>query len=200
MFWGGPNAAVERATRAVRREFFVPASERANAGADVPLPIGYAQTISQPSLVRYMTEQLELTRRSRVLEVGTGSGYQTAILAEIASEVFTIERVLELATSAQERVGKLGYRNIQFRVGDGAAGWPEAAPFDAIIVTAAAEFLPPPLVEQLAPGGRLIAPIGSLERDDQVLYLVTKSANGAIAREELGPVRFVPLVTNQRSH
>ena len=166
-----------------------------HAGKDAPLPIGSAQTISQPSLVAFMTEQLQLTARSRVLEIGTGSGYQTAILAELASEVFTIERLPELAAGARERLGTLGYRNILFLVGDGALGWEEEAPFDAIIVTAAAETLPLPLVEQLRPGGRLVVPVGSVADDNQELVLVEKGPDGAVRQRSLGPVRFVPLVT-----
>jgi protein-L-isoaspartate(D-aspartate) O-methyltransferase len=197
MFWGGYRAVVERAMQAVRREFFVSPDQRAHAACDTPLPIGSAQTISQPSLVAHMTEQLHLDAHSRVLEIGTGSGYQTAILAEIASHVFTIERLPELASPARERLAKLGYRNIHFRVGDGALGWPEEAPFDAIIVTAAAETMPAPLVAQLRVGGRLVAPIGSLAEDNQVLVLVEKASSGTVAERSLGPVRFVPLISDQ---
>jgi protein-L-isoaspartate(D-aspartate) O-methyltransferase len=181
---------------AVPRERFVPASERARAHIDAPLPIGLGQTISQPSLVARMTEQLALTPHSRVLEVGTGSGYQTAILAEIAAEVFTIERLPELADAAQGRLTELGYRNIRFKAGDGALGWPEAAPFDAIIVTAAALTLPPALPEQLRPGGKLIVPLGSVAHDNQVLVRIEKDMDGAVHRHDLYPVRFVPLVSD----
>lgn len=195
MVWGQHHAAVERAARAVRRELFVPVEQRAHAGEDTALPIGCAQTISQPSLVWFMTEQLELTPDSRVLEIGTGSGYQTAILAEIAAEVFTIERLAELGLAARERLMELGYRNIEFRIGDGAKGWPEATPFDAIIVTAAATHLPSALHEQLKPGGRLVIPVGD-PREDQVLLRLDKEPNGELRQRELCGVRFVPLVTN----
>ena len=184
--------------RAVPRERFVPAAQRAHAMEDTALPIEYAQTISQPSLVAYMTDQLALHAGSRVLEIGTGSGYQTAILAEIAGEVFTIERIPELGTLAQRRLQELGYQNIRFRIGDGALGWTEAAPFDAIIVTAAPERLPPALVDQLVPGGRLVAPIGSTGEDDQVLVLMEKDRDGVVTQRELGPVRFVPLISEAR--
>lgn len=191
---GNHLSAVRRAARAVHREQFVPAGQRRHAGEDKPLPIGFDQTISQPSLVEFMTEQLALNSSSRVLEIGTGSGYQTAILAEIAAEVFTIERLPELAESARERLTMLGYRNIRFQIGDGALGWPEAAPFPAIIVTAAATVLPPALVVQLAPGGRLVAPVGAT-LDSQILLLVEKRPDGSLESRELCGVRFVPLVT-----
>lgn len=194
MKWGDNRAVVDRAMGAVRREAFLPDAQRAHAREDAPLPIGYAQTISQPSLVGFMTRELDVTPETRVLEIGTGSGYQTAILAELARTVYTIERLPELAESAHERLTKLGYRNIQFRVGDGALGWPEDAPFDRIMVTAAARTLPRALTEQLAPGGRLVAPVGAHE-DDQVLLLIEKDAAGVLTERELCPVRFVPLVS-----
>ena len=196
MFWDSANSRLQRAQRAVRRELFLPRELQSRAGEDLPLPIGYAQTISQPSLVGYMTEELRVAEHSRVLEIGTGSGYQTAILAELAAEVFTIERIPELAAVARERLAGLGYRNIRFKTGDGALGWPEAAPFDAIMVTAAAPTLPLALVEQLANGGRLLVPVGTLDADDQILVLVEKAANGALRRRDLQAVRFVPLVSN----
>jgi protein-L-isoaspartate(D-aspartate) O-methyltransferase len=183
---------------AVRREFFVPAGQRKHAHEDTALPIDCAQTISQPSLVERMTQELNVTAHSRVLEIGTGSGYQTAILAELVADVFTIERIPELAAAAQARLKSLGYRNIHFRTGDGALGWPEAAPFDAIIVTAAAETLPPALVEQLRRNGRLIAPVGSTERDNQLLVRVDKAADGTVTQHELGAVRFVPLISDSQ--
>lgn len=188
-----PN--VERAMRTVPRERFVPPRERSRAHDDAPLPIGFGQTISQPSLVAHMTEQLSLAPGSRVLEVGTGSGYQTAILAEIAGEVFTIERLPELANAARLLLSELGYRNIRFKIGDGALGWPEEAPFDALIVTAAARTLPPALVSQLKPGGKMVVPLGSVERDNQMLVLLEKAADGTVRRQDLYAVRFVPLVT-----
>jgi protein-L-isoaspartate(D-aspartate) O-methyltransferase len=192
---GQPSTA-ERAMQAVRRELFLPPAQRSYAAEDAPLPIGCAQTISQPSLVNYMTEQLEVSAQTRVLEIGTGSGYQTAILAELAAEVFTIERIRELADSARMRLLGLGYRNIHFRVGDGAQGWPEAAPFDRIMVTAAAGKLPAALTTQLAPGGRLVVPVGDTT-ENQVLLLITKGADGAIQERELCAVRFVPLITGK---
>ena len=196
MWWSVDQSRVERAMREVRRENFVPAPQRSHASEDTALPIGWQQTISQPSLVARMTQELGLTSKSRVLEIGTGSGYQTAILAEVAAEVYTIERLLELAVEAEARLKNLGYRNVHFRVGDGALGWPEDAPFDAIIVTAAPERLPQMLVEQLAPGGRLVAPIGSVLDDSQVLILLEKDLKGAVTQRELCAVRFVPLVSD----
>lgn len=197
MTWGAYPARIERALQAVRRECFVPPSERSHADEDRPLPIGWNQTISQPSLVARMTELLALEVHSRVLEIGTGSGYQTALLAELAAEVFTIERIPELADAARSRLQRLGYREIHFRTGDGALGWPEAAAFDAIVVTAAPENIPPALIEQLARGGRLVAPVGSLRADRQVLVRVEKDARGRVSQREFGPVRFVPLVSDR---
>jgi protein-L-isoaspartate(D-aspartate) O-methyltransferase len=190
----GQHSRVERAMQAVERALFVPPEQRNRAGHDTALPIGWEQTISQPSLVARMTEELELGARSRVLEIGTGSGYQTAILAELASEVFTVERIAGLANAAIARLGGLGYRNIQFRTGDGALGWPEAAPFDGIIVTAAPQTLPPALVEQLKPGARLVVPLGA-HKEEQVLVRVDKLPDGTVRHTDLAPVRFVPLVT-----
>jgi protein-L-isoaspartate(D-aspartate) O-methyltransferase len=196
MWWSVNQSRVERAMREVKRELFVPAAQRTHATEDIALPIDCEQTISQPSLVARMTELLELTSQSRVLEIGTGSGYQTAILSEIAGEVFTIERIAELAAAAEARLSELGYRNIHFRTGDGALGWPEEAPFSAIIVTAAPERLPPKLIEQLEPGGRLVAPVGAVSSDSQVLILVEKDRDGVVMERELCPVRFVPLVSD----
>jgi protein-L-isoaspartate(D-aspartate) O-methyltransferase len=195
---GRYHTQVERAMQVVPREKYVPADQRRHAGEDTALPIECAQTISQPSLVAFMTDQLALDSMSRVLEVGTGSGYQTAILAEIAADVFTVERIPELAELAHVRLGEMGYRNIHFRTGDGALGWPEEAPFDAIIVTAAPERIPGALVDQLRPGGRLVAPIGSADEDNQVLMLVEKDREGVVSQRELGPVRFVPLISEVR--
>jgi len=185
------DSATLRAMLSVPRHEFVP-DKRANAYADFPLPIGYGQTISQPYIVAFMTEQLGLTPRSRVLEVGTGSGYQAAVLAEIAAEVYTIEIVAPLAEEAAARLAHLGYGRVHVRTGDGYNGWPEAAPFDAIIVTAAAGFVPPPLVEQLRPGGRMVIPVGEV-RAVQQLLLVEKAADGRTTTRTLIPVRFVPL-------
>lgn len=177
----------------VPRELFVPERHRADADADRPLPIGWGQTISQPYVAAYMTERLRLSGRERVLEVGTGSGYQTAILAVLAAEVFSIEIVPELAERAREvLLGALALPNVHLRTGDGAAGWPEEAPFDRIIVTAAAPAVPPALVAQLAPGGRMILPVGE-EAEVQVLRILDRGNDGPDMESDLLPVRFVPL-------
>jgi protein-L-isoaspartate(D-aspartate) O-methyltransferase len=190
---GVRDSATLRAMIAVPRHAFVPAALQRSAYADRPLPIGHGQTISQPYIVGYMTALLGLDRRSRVLEIGTGSGYQAAILAEIAAEVYTVEIIAELAVSAEERLARLGYAGVHVRRGDGFNGWPEAAPFDAIIVTAAAGFVPPPLIDQLKPGGRLVIPVGSVY-GAQNLVLVEKAADGSVTTRTLLPVVFVPLV------
>ena len=187
---------VERAMRAVPRVCFVPPAWHSRAEADEPLPIGFGKTISQPSLVGHMIEELAIGPQSRVLEIGTGSGYETALLAELAGEVFTIERLPVLAESAQARLEKLHYRNIRFKTGDGTAGWAEAAPFDAIIVSAAAGTVPPALVEQLKAGGRLVVPIGPAH-GEQVLMRMDKEADGTTRWRELCGVRFVPLVSDK---
>jgi protein-L-isoaspartate(D-aspartate) O-methyltransferase len=185
---------VLRAMDAVPREQFVPPELRDAAYDDRALPIACGQTISQPAVVAYMTEQLHLTPESRVLEIGTGSGYQTAILAEIVREVFSIERIAELAAAAAARLARLGYANVHVRTGDGTGGWPEAAPFDAILVTAAAAVVPPALPAQLAtPGGRLIMPVGG-PNDPQTLVLFERRSPDEIVRTPLWPVRFVPLI------
>jgi protein-L-isoaspartate(D-aspartate) O-methyltransferase len=187
------DAAVLRAIAEVPRALFVPERLRGEADADHPLPIGFGQTISQPFVVAYMTERLRLSGRERVLEVGTGSGYQTAILARLAAEVFSMEIVAPLAERARDvLLGTLGLRNVHLRVGDGAAGWEEAAPFDRIVVTAAAPEVPPALVAQLAPGGRMVIPVGDAP-DMQVLRVVEKGNDGANVSTDLIPVRFVPL-------
>jgi protein-L-isoaspartate(D-aspartate) O-methyltransferase len=188
-------AAVARAMRAVPREQFVPRDLLSQAHKDKPLPIGHHQTISQPSLVAFMTAQLALTPLSRVLEIGTGSGYQTAILAELAAEVFSIERIPELSAAAKQRLTMLGYKNIALRIDDGAHGWPEAVPFDAIILTAAAREIPHRLLAQLKIGGRLVAPEGE-PGENQTLLLVEKTPAGDIRRFDLGAVSFVPLVSD----
>lgn len=174
----------------VPRHVFVPPGLRAQAYADEPLPIGQGQTISQPYIVAYMTEALELKGGEKVLEIGTGSGYQTAVLAEVAGEVWTVEIVGTLAERARTVLEGLGYANIHFRISDGSRGWPESAPFDGIIVTAAAARLPPDLEDQLAPGGRMIIPVGT---DLQELVLVRRGKKGFERQTRLG-VRFVPLV------
>ncbi|HEX9051037.1 MAG TPA: protein-L-isoaspartate(D-aspartate) O-methyltransferase [Anaeromyxobacter sp.] len=177
----------------VPRELFVPEHLRASAEADHPLPIGCGQTISQPFVAAYMTERLRLSGAERVLEIGTGSGYQTAILARLAGEVFSIEIVPALAARAREvLLGRLGLGNVRLRTGDGALGWPEEAPFDRVLVTAAAEEVPRALVEQLAPGGRMILPVGE-SSEAQMLRIVQRGNDGVTAQSDLLPVRFVPL-------
>src|SRR2546422_690086 len=180
----------------VPRRFFVPEEAQAYAEGDHPLEIGYGQTISQPYIVAAMTEALDLQGRERVLEVGTGSGYQTAILAELlplGSTVRTIEIVPELSLRAERTLRELGYDNVRFRVDDGAKGWPEAAPYDAILVAAAPDEVPAALLEQLAPGGRLVIPVGP-DPEHQELQLWRKlPGSGALDRKVLMHVRFVPL-------
>jgi protein-L-isoaspartate(D-aspartate) O-methyltransferase len=177
----------------VPREQFVPVDLSARAYDNRPLPIGHGQTISQPLIVAVMTHLLHLRPEARVLEVGTGSGYQTAILAELARDVMTIEVVEDLAAAAKSKLEALGYRNIEYRHGDGAAGCPERAPFDGIMVTAAARTIPPALIEQLASRGRLVIPIGS-DPLGQDLVLVQKDAHGEVRQQRVFPVAFVPLV------
>jgi protein-L-isoaspartate(D-aspartate) O-methyltransferase len=167
----------------------VPAEVRARAYHDGPLPIGHEQTISQPFVVAFMTQALDLDGSERVLEIGTGSGYQTAILAELAREVFSIEILEPLTEGARAVLAEQGYRNVHLCTGDGYLGWPEHAPFDAILVAAAPDHVPQPLQDQLAVGGRMILPVGS---KDQELVLVRKSEDGII-RQELLSVRFVPM-------
>ncbi len=176
----------------VPRHLFVPEAYRPLAYADGPLPIGQGQTISQPYIVAFMTEALGLSPSDRVLEVGTGSGYQAAVLAELVREVYSIEIIPELGNSAGKRLEKLGYRNVAVRIGDGYLGWPEKAPFDAIIVTAAAGRIPEPLVAQLKDGGTLCIPVGPAG-SVQSLIRITKRGDRT-EREDLLPVRFVPLV------
>jgi len=187
---GVTNKAVLEAMRKVPRHRFVPAEFQSAAYDDSPLPIGQGQTISQPYIVAYMTEALGLQPGEKVLEIGTGSGYQAAVLAEIASEVYTIEIVPELGERAKQTLADLGYKNVFVRVGNGYAGWPEKAPFPRIIVTAAPDDIPPALVEQLAPGGTMVLPVGTSFQD---MTIVTKTPQG-IARKTTIPVRFVPMV------
>ena len=189
---GVTNAAVLGAMRAVPRHEFVPEQYRDAAYADHPLPIGHEQTISQPYIVALMTELLQLKPGAKVLEVGTGSGYQAAILAEVGAEVYTIEIVEPLAKSAAERLKRLGYTKVQVKFGDGYVGWKEHASFDGIIVTAAAEPVPPPLIEQLKPGGRLVIPVGQ-PFAPQMLVVIEKDATGKITMRDITPVVFVPL-------
>lgn len=186
---GVNDCLVLNALSKVERHLYVPENLQQFAYADEPLPIGYGQTISQPYIVAYMTEALKLQPDHHVLEIGTGSGYQAAILAEIVSQVYTIEIVEPLALESQNNLFKNGYRNIHFKIGDGYQGWPEAAPFDAIIVTAAPPEIPQPLIDQLKEGGKMIIPIGV---GYQKLILLTKK-EGEIIQESLLPVRFVPM-------
>jgi len=185
-----PN--VLKAMRIVPRHAFVRFSEQRSAYADHPLPIGFDQTISQPYIVAFMTEALKLKPDSKVLEIGTGSGYQAAVCAEIAQQVYTIEIVEGLAKRAEKCLKELGYPNVFVRFGDGFFGWPDVAPFDAIIGTAAAGRIPEPLLEQLKPGGRMILPYGR-PWDFQYLVLITKDEKGNISRKNVMPVRFVPM-------
>ena len=190
------DAAVLEAMRRVPRHAFVPAAHRDQAYADRPLPIGFGQTISQPYIVALMTSLLRLAPRARALEIGTGSGYQAAVLAELGHQVYTIEIVPALAEQAATRLSELGYDAVHVRRGDGYYGWSEAAPFDGIVVTAAATQIPPPLLEQLKPGGRMVIPIGAAFLVQQ-LTLIEKLAGGSIRTEALLPVAFVPLVNKQ---
>lgn len=187
---GVVDAGVLRAMSTVPRHLFVPESLRGLAYTDGPLPIGHGQTISQPYIVAYMTEILHLKPHHRVLEIGTGSGYQAAVLAELTDQVYSIEIISKLADSAARRLKKIGYDHVRVRQGDGYYGWPEADPFDAIMVTAAAEFIPPPLLRQLRDGGRMVIPVGS-PFYVQHLMLVEKE-EGRITTRSLMPVRFVP--------
>jgi protein-L-isoaspartate(D-aspartate) O-methyltransferase len=187
---GVTDAAVLAALRRVPRHEFVPAEVRASAYADHPLPIGERQTISQPYIVGFMTELLQVKPGHRVLEIGTGSGYQAAVLAELGIDVYTIEIVEKLAATSRALLQRLGYDKVRVRAGDGYQGWPDAAPFDRIIVTAAPPQVPQPLIDQLKPGGRLVVPEGV---HDQDLVVYTKSTDGKLQRERVLPVRFVPM-------
>jgi protein-L-isoaspartate(D-aspartate) O-methyltransferase len=186
------NRRVLAAMTWVPREWFLPPHLAESAYDDAPLPIGSGQTISQPYVVALMTEALAPLRRARVLEIGTGSGYQTAILARLAGAVFTIERRPDLLVEAEERFRRLGLDNIKTRLGDGAAGWPEEAPFDGILVTAAAPQVPDPLPAQLAPQGRLVIPLGDLASQELVIF--QRTARG-LEERRAGGVRFVPLIS-----
>jgi protein-L-isoaspartate(D-aspartate) O-methyltransferase len=178
------------AMRSVPRERFVPADAVASAYDDSPLSIGFGQTISQPYIVAYMSEALAVQPGHKVLEIGTGSGYQAAVLGRLAREVYTIEIVPELARRAGATLRELGFGNVQVREGDGYAGWPEHAPFDRIMVTAAPDQIPKPLLEQLAPGGRLVIPVGAQGRE-QWMTIVDKTSSGTVERRTI-PVLFVP--------
>jgi protein-L-isoaspartate(D-aspartate) O-methyltransferase len=193
--WTGRDRFAPRviaALRKVRRERFVPDREAVRAYVNAPLPIGCGQTISQPFIVALMTDLLDLRPVDRVLEVGTGSGYQAAVLAELAGAVFSTEVIPELADVAKHALAREGYGTVVLRVGDGGHGWPEHAPFDAIIVTAAARHVPPALVEQLRVGGRLVIPVGA-PCGDQELRVLRKSSDGSVTSHAVLPVAFVPL-------
>jgi protein-L-isoaspartate(D-aspartate) O-methyltransferase len=187
---GVKDPAVLKAMQSVKRHEFVPASEVDNAYEDRPLPIGHGQTISQPYIVAYMTEMIQPKPGLKVLEIGTGSGYQATVLSAIVKEVYTIEIVPELGNAAANRLKKSGYKNIQAKIDDGYNGWKEHAPYDAIIVTAAAEYIPPPLIEQLKDGGQMVIPVGSPFMT-QMLMLVEKTGK-KITTKSLLPVAFVP--------
>lgn len=183
------------AMRQVKRHEFVLESMKKDAYSDIPLSIGHNQTISQPYIVAYMTQEVKLKSEDRVLEIGTGSGYQAAVLATIVDSVYTIEIVEPLGIAARKRLKRLGYKNIVTKIGDGYHGWPDKAPFDAIIVTAAVKDIPPALIDQLAEGGRMIIPVGQ-RRFHRNLVLVTRK-NGKIRTKERIPVAFVPFTRNK---
>jgi protein-L-isoaspartate(D-aspartate) O-methyltransferase len=186
---GVKDAAVLAAMERVERHAFVPEQYRSESYADHPLPIGYDQTISQPYIVAYMTEALALKKGQKALEVGTGSGYQAAVLGQMGVEVYTIEIVEPLGKRAAEQLAQLGYKNVHVRVGDGYDGWPEHAPFDGVIVTAAPASIPQPLVDQLAEGGRMVIPVGRWVQDLKVMI----KRGGKLKLIETLPVRFVPM-------
>lgn len=184
------DAKVLQAMQDVPRHRFVPKDYQAQSYEDYPVPIGMDQTISQPYIVAFMCEQAKLTPQDKVLEIGTGSGYQAAVLSKLAKDVYTIEILEAMGTRAAATLKELGYSNVHARIGDGYAGWPEQAPFNAIVVTAAPDHIPEALIKQLAPGGRLVVPVG---KDWQSLVRVTKTPEGELKREQLLPVRFVPM-------
>jgi protein-L-isoaspartate(D-aspartate) O-methyltransferase len=192
---GIKDARVIDAMRKVPRDRFVPLALAPRAHDDAPLPIGFGQTISQPYIVAYMTEALGVEPHHRVLEVGTGSGYQAAVLGELAREVYTIEIVPQLARQASRTLQDLGYANVHVREGDGFAGWPERAPFDRIMVTAAPEEIPKPLIEQLGPGGRLVIPVGE-QGATQWMTILDKTGQGLVQRRTI-PVQFVPFTRSR---
>lgn len=186
---------VLQAMATIPRHLFVPAALQSQAYEDHPLPIGQEQTISQPYIVALMTESLRLKGTETVLEIGTGSGYQAAILSQLAKQVYSIEIIPQLADTARQRLLSVGYKNVEVIVGDGNKGWEAGRPYDAIIVTAAAPQIPPALLEQLAEGGRMVLPV---EVGDEQHLLRLQKVEGRIVREELGPVRFVPLVSGSK--
>ncbi|SCY57339.1 protein-L-isoaspartate(D-aspartate) O-methyltransferase [Nitrosospira sp. Nl5] len=187
-----PGPEVIAAVGKVERHRFVPGWLTAFAYINRPLPIGHGQTISQPVIVALMTDLINVKAGDKVLEIGTGSGYQAAVLAEIVESVYTLEIIEPLGKEATERLKSLGYDNVKVRVGDGYYGWPEAAPFDAIVVTAAASHVPPPLIKQLKPGGRMVIPLGA-HFMTQYLMLVEKHMDGSVTTRQILPVGFVPL-------
>jgi protein-L-isoaspartate(D-aspartate) O-methyltransferase len=187
---GVRDPRVLAAMRKVPRHLFVEEGERGSAYEDHPLPIGGKQTISQPYIVALMSELLNLGPESRVLEIGTGSGYQSAVLGELSKEVYSIEIIPELANAASEKLKALGYTNVFVRQGDGYRGWPEKAPFDGIIVTAAPPRIPEPLIDQLATGGRMVIPVGGFFQE---LKVFTKGPDGGVSEKDIIPVRFVPM-------
>lgn len=193
---GVKDERVLAAMRKVPRHLFIPPEEIDEAYTDEPLPIGLEQTISQPFIVAVMTELLELSPQERVLEIGTGSGYQTSVLAELAAEVYSLEIIPELAERAADLLTSLGYANVWIKASDGYEGWVELAPFDAIIMTACAPAVPPPLLAQLKTGGRLVAPLGTSK--EQYLYLLVKTEEGVIKKRGV-PVRFVPLTRREEA-
>ena len=192
---GHIDAPVLEAMRAVPRHAFVPAEVSGQAYADRSLPIGFGQTVSQPYIVALMTHLLQAKRGDRVLEIGTGSGYQAAVLAQLAGEVYSVEIVEELGKRAAETLARLGYAKVKTSIGDGYQGWAEHAPYDGIVVTAAPDHVPPALVAQLKPGGRLVIPVGGLFQE---LMVIAKAADGTTASTTIVPVRFVPLVRGGR--
>jgi len=196
---GRLSKKVRDAIMAVPREEFVPPTSRLAAYVNASLPIGHGQTISQPFIVAIMTELLSLSAADTVLEIGTGCGYQAAVIARLARAVYSVEVVPDLAAATRTRLTRLGVDNVSVHVGDGRLGWPEHAPYDGVIVTAAGGEIPPALIEQLGPGGRLVAPVGD-DRWSQRLVRLTKSADGTVAQRDMLPVAFVPLIdsTNDR--
>jgi len=192
------DSRVMDAMARVPRDAFVPADMQEVAFTNGPLPIGYGQTISQPYIVALMTDLLAPKAEHRVLEIGSGSGYQTAVLSLLCQSVYSLEIVPELSTRAQDKLGQLGYRNVQITYGDGYQGWPEHAPYDGIIVTAAAPYIPEALIQQLKPGGRLVIPVG-MPHGSQQLMLVNKDKDGAIHSRNILAVAFVPMVEHGES-
>ncbi|MBS1258207.1 MAG: Protein-L-isoaspartate O-methyltransferase [Candidatus Scalindua arabica] len=195
---GVKDKKVLDAMESVCRHLFVPEGYRIYSYYDQPLPIGLGQTISQPYIVALMTEMLDVDNDDIVLEIGTGSGYQAAVLSTIAREVYTIEIIEKLGLLADERLKRLGYDNVNFKISDGSLGWPDKGPFDAIIVTAAAEKIPDPLIEQLKPGGRMVIPVNNSSYS-QDLLIVEKDKAGNIDTKKTIPVRFVPLVEGEKA-